>query len=299
VLTRVAHAIQAAQPPPDAAGVPDAPPAATTPATRALREHAAIEARRQARYDRVVALHREGHSLREVARRAGVCRNTVRRYLDAGAYVACAKRARRPRGCDVYATYLRERWEAGERNSAALLAELRARGYTGAASTLRQYVATWRPAPRRPGRRPAAASSVSAPPRRRAFSPRQTRRILLRPVKDLDSQERDYRAALCQDSATIATAQALVADFTRMVRERARDDLERWLEAAGRSAIPELVSFVNGVRRDYEAVAAALTSPHSQGQTEGQVNRLKLLKRQSYGRVNFDLLRRQLLYRAA
>ncbi len=183
-----------------------------------------------------------------------------------------------------------------------LFRELRARGYTGAASTLRQYLAAWRPGPPRPGRRRRAADreqSAEAPPLRRTFSARQTRWILLRPVEDLDDGEGAYRAALYKESATIATAQALVQDFTRMVRERARGDLDRWLAAAAESGIAELVSFVNGVRRDFEAVAAAFTSPHSQGQVEGQANRVKMLKRQTYGRANFDLLRRRVLYHAA
>jgi len=80
---------------------------------------------------------------------------------------------------------------------------------------------------------------------------------------------------------------------------RARDDLDRWLAAAAGSGIAELVSFVHGVRRDCEAVAAAFTTPHSQGQVEGQVNRVKLLKRQTDGRANFDRLRRRVLYHAA
>jgi len=84
-----------------------------------------------------------------------------------------------------------------------------------------------------------------------------------------------------------------------MVRERARDDLDRWLAAAAASGVAELVSFARGVRRDFEAVAAAFTSPHSQGQVEGQITRVKLLKRQTYGRANFDLLRRRVLYHAA
>lgn len=271
-----------------------------TTTTRAGRQHAAVEARRQARYAHVVALQQEGHCIHEIARRAGLCRNTVRRYLAAGTYVACAKRARRPHGCDAYAAYLRERWASGERNSQALFAEIRAQGYRGAASTLRQYLAAWRPAPRRPGRRVGAdASTAPAPPVRRSFSARQTRWILLRPLEDLDDVERAYRTTLCQESATIAVAQALVEQFTQMVRTRARGDLDAWLVAAGASGIQELASFVTGVRRDYEAVAAGLNMTWSQGQTEGQVNRLKLLKRLSYGRANFDLLRRQMLHHAA
>jgi transposase len=122
---------------------------------------------------------------------------------------------------------------------------------------------------------------------------------LLRPIEELDADEHTCRHALCEESATIAQAQTLVADFGRIVRARARADLDPWLHLAAGSQLPELVSFANGMRRDYAAVAAALTSPHSQGQTEGQVNRLKMLKRQTYGRANLDLLRRRILYHAA
>jgi len=280
-----------------------APEMPGVPATRGERERATVEARRQARSERVVALAAEGYSLREVARRAGVCRETVRTYLRAGQYRPCATRARKPHACDAYAAYLRQRWEEGEHNSAALLAEIHLQGYTGAASTVRQFVRSWRTGPRRPGRRrrgeDEAGEAGAAPPRQRRFSPRQTRWVLLRPQGDLDEQERTYRQALCQQSATIARAQTLVADFGRIVRARAHADLDSWLEAAAYCRIPELVSFVNGIRRDYDAVAAALISPHSQGQTEGQVNRLKMLKRQTYGRANFDLLRLRALHHAA
>ena len=274
----------------------------TTTTTRVARQHAAVEARRQARYEHVVALQQEGHSIREIARRAGLCRNTVRRYLTAGSYLSCAKRARRPHGCDGYAAELRERWATGERDGRVLFDAIRALGYRGADSTLRQYVAAWRPGPCRPGRRrlgAADAHPAPAPPVRRTFSARQTRWILLRPLEDLDDLERTYRARLCQESATIATAQELVERFRRMVRTRARDGLDAWLATAGSCGVAELVSFASGVRRDYAAVAAGLSMTWSQGQTEGQVNRLKLLKRQSYGRANFDLLRRQMLYHAA
>lgn len=298
VLTQVADALVApAEPTDEQTPAAEAMPA---PTTRQEREHAAVEARRQARYDRVVALAREGHSLREVARRAGVNRGTVRRYLRAGQYHPCAKPSCRPHGVDAYATYLRARWEEGEHNSAALFAEIQTHGYTGAASTVRQYVREWRTGPRRPGRRRRDQEVTGAPPPRpRRFSPRQTRWILLRPTEELDAQEAAYRHALCQQSTVVAVAQALAEDFGRIIRTGASTDLDPWLAAATRSHIAELVSFVRGIRRDYDAVAAALSSPHSQGQTEGQVNRLKLLKRQSYGRANFDLLRRQMLYAAA
>jgi transposase len=278
---------------------PETPETPTAPMTRLEREHAAVEARRHARYERVVALAREGHSLREVARRAGVNRGTVRRYLHAGHYQSYAKRSRRPHVCDTFAAYLCQRWEEGEQNSAALFAEMREQGFSGAASTVRQYVRGWRTGPRHSGRRRRGEDTAGMPPRVRHFSPRQTRWILLRPPEALDADEHAYRCALCQESAPIATAQALAQDFGRIVRARASAELDPWLAAAKRSRLPELVSFANGIQRDHLAVAEALTSPHSQGQVEGHVNRLKLLKRQMYGRAKLDLLRCRVLYFAA
>ena len=80
-----------------------------------------------------------------------------------------------------------------------------------------------------------------------------------------------------------------------MLREREPDDLAPWLDEAEASGLPELGRFAAGLRRDEPAVRAALDLPYSNGQTEGQVNRLKLLKRQGYGRANLDLLRKRVL----
>ena len=162
------------------------------PTTRAERLHLAAEARRQARYAHLDALQQEGHSIQAMARLAGVARNTVRRYLRSGGSVEQATRGRRPHACDRFAPYLRARWEAGEHNSAVLLAELRAQGFTGSPSTLRQYLMAWRTGPRRPGRQPTDASSRSAgtSSRRRTFSPRQTRWILLQPLDELDARNK-------------------------------------------------------------------------------------------------------------
>lgn len=72
--------------------------------------------------------------------------------------------------------------------------------------------------------------------------------------------------------------------------------LERWLAEAKASGIPELRSFAAGIYRDYDAVRAALTTGYNNGQTEGNVHRLKLIKRESYGRAHFDLLRLRVLH---
>ena len=71
-----------------------------------------------------------------------------------------------------------------------------------------------------------------------------------------------------------------------------------WLDRADASGLPELRSFAAGIRRDRAAVAAALSLAWSNGQTEGQINRLKVLKRQMYGRAKLDLLEKRFLYAA-
>lgn len=73
------------------------------------------------------------------------------------------------------------------------------------------------------------------------------------------------------------------------------DSLDCWLAQCEQSDIAEFIRFAHGVRRDYAAIRAALGYPWSQGLVEGQVNRLKLLKRQMYGRAGFPLLRRRML----
>ena len=90
----------------------------------------------------------------------------------------------------------------------------------------------------------------------------------------------------------------MVSEFVAMLAERREEDLERWLRQAAKTRLPELKRFATGIRRDEAAVRAAFSSGIANGQTEGQVNRLKAIKRSMYGRANFDLLRLRFLYRA-
>lgn len=100
-----------------------------------------------------------------------------------------------------------------------------------------------------------------------------------------------YCTALLEEAPELRTAMDHVMTFGRLVRERDPHALAGWLEEAERSPIAELRGFAAGIRRDHAAVEAALTWEWSNGQTEGQINRLKVLKRQMYGRAKLDLLR--------
>jgi transposase len=93
----------------------------------------------------------------------------------------------------------------------------------------------------------------------------------------------------------LARVYALSQGFVRLVRDRAGQDLEAWLAQAQASAIRDLQNFATGIGKDQAASALGLTQRWSNGPVEGQVNRLKCLKRQMYGRAKFDLLRRRVL----
>ena len=120
----------------------------------------------------------------------------------------------------------------------------------------------------------------------------------MRKSEDLSEEEQKELTQIRQASPEIETAYQLVQTFLQMLRERTGQHLETWLKAAETSHLPEFESFAAGVRQDQAAILAGLTLPWSSGQTEGQITRLKLLKRSMYGRAKFDLLRLRVLHRA-
>jgi transposase len=299
----VDHAVRE-QDPPEAEAKAPATLAAAPGRVRAQEQQDERRAHRLARYDAVVALHQQGHSHSAISRQTGLGRRTVRRYLRAGAFPERAVPPARSTILAPYEPYLRVRWTEGCHNARELWQEIRSRGFPGQPAIVRRYIARWRPLPGRPGpsvRKTVAGDTQPTPPARQPTpvpSPRQARWILLRASETLTPEELAYRTALLAADPAIREAQQFAADFGTMVRTRNRAALAGWLERAEASSQPEIRSFAAGLRRDQPAVEAALSSACSNGQTEGQVNRLKTLKRQMYGRANLDLLRKRFLYAA-
>jgi transposase len=132
-------------------------------------------------------------------------------------------------------------------------------------------------------------------PKQRILSARQATWLLVRRPEDLGEEEQQRLQPLCHHCTEVQTAYTIVQEFIQMVTQRSATRFDDWLSRTEASGIPELRDFGAGLRRDYAAVVAALSLPYSNGQVEGQVNRLKLIKRSMYGRANFDLLRRRVL----
>jgi transposase len=146
--------------------------------------------------------------------------------------------------------------------------------------------------PHLPGARRAGSSKPT--PRLNLPSARAAAWMLLRP-SELTDEERETAELLCRLSPEVRRAQQLAQSFIEVVKERRADELRGWLIEAGRSGVAEFVTFANGVTSDFQAVRAALEYEWSNGQVEGQVHRLKLIKRQMYGRGKLDLLRARVL----
>ena len=266
--------------------------------TREEQRSAERRTRRLARYDAVVALRAGGIPRTRIAERVGLDRRTVSVWLAAGGFPERAERARRPHRLDAYAEFICGRYDAGLDTAAQLLRELRERGYSGPYQTVLRYLAEMRRTrPRGVAggtptgllQRPIAWGHAPAP------SPRETAWLLrnadAKPA-ELSAEEQAYVEALGRESPALATARRLVTEFAEMLEHHDANSFEPWLAAAAES---ELRAFAAGIRRDCDAVLAALLSQWSNGQVEGQVNRVKLVKRSMYGRAGFALLRKRVL----
>jgi len=275
---------------------PLAPRGMTAPRARARAE---AQARRQARYAAARRLHAAGKSARQLIAELRIGPNALRRYSRSPTCPESATLPTRRSRLMPFEPYRRERWNAGEQDGQQLLREIRERGHQGSGSNRYSPLALWRAGPRHCG--PYARQGVPAPAPSPPLStaPRTVCWLLLQDDEERSPPEPASVAELLSTSPLLVQLAPVARACFALLHERRVDDLESWLQQATASSIGELAAFAEGVRRDLAAVHAAMRLPWSQGQTEGQVNRLKLLKRQLYGRAKLDLLRQRVRYRAA
>ncbi len=197
----------------------------------------------------------------------------------------------RPRktALDPHLPFLRERWEAGCHNIAQLYRELVARGYTHSYRSVYEHLVRFLPEGRK---KPHTPDLLPRPP----VLARQATFLFLRRPEKLRGEEQETLLMLRQFHPEVDLAYDLVQQFAQMVRKRAGERLDAWLAQVNQSQIPELRSFAAGVEKDKEAVRAGLTWWINNGVVEGHVTKLKLIKRQGYGRAGFPLLRKRVLH---
>ncbi len=244
------------------------------------------------KHQEVRTLREQGLSWRAIQRETGLSKRTVRKYARLPELPRQTSPKSGPRLIDPYRSYLRERLKADNISSRQLWNEIRQQGFPGGHSTVYHCVAQLRQELGLTPPRRASTAQVKLP----TLTPRMLAAWVLRPPDKLADAHQNILFKAAQLHPDIERAIHLGHDFAAMLRQGEADQLDPWLQAVTASELSHLKGFVSGIERDYDAVRAAFTLPWSNGQVEGQINRLKFIKRQMYGRAQFDLLRLRVLH---
>jgi transposase len=276
-----------------ALAVPVPPHAISLPAQQRAAER---QARRQALHQQVWALHHQGWTAPAIAQQVGLGLRTVQRDLRSTTFAG--RKRRSDLGDSVlnpYKPYLLERWNAGCYNAMRLFRDLRQRGFTGGYGVVAAYARRLRQAQGLPPghRRARQPLPAVAEPACQPLTPRRATWLVLRRETKRTEAEAQQLTQLHAQSPAVAEAIDLAQDFATLVRHRQPERLDPWLKRATTSAVDAMQRFAAGLYEDYEAVKAGVTLPWSTSPVEGHINRLKMLKRQMFGRARLDLLSRR------
>ena len=244
---------------------------------------------RELRFAEVKELQAQGWSRRAIARRLQIDPRTVAKYFT---FDSCPRRVPAAQSTSKalpYLGYLTRRWTEGCNDISQLHRELQKLGFDG------HYSGVYRVVKQQLQDRELTPSIVNIPVSIPRLSVTEAAWLLVHPDDRLSDIQLRLREKLCEMTTEFNAARKLAQTFFDMVCERKSDLFEGWLAQAETSGIKAFKNFVVSLRRDYAAISAALTFCWSNGQVEGQVNRLKFIKRRMYGRANFDLLRRHVL----
>jgi transposase len=260
---------------------------------RSVSEEAHRQAQRERRiqqYYRVHYFHEQGHSTRRIARLLGISRGTVLRYLASDTPPTYQSRYV-PSMLDPYLPYLKQRVAQGCTNTRQLWQEICDQGYSGSARQVDKWL--------RLQRRKLAAGTVSSTTFQSASSnawpgPRTSLHVLLAPPEKLEAAD-NYLLSLVTQDPRLKALYEHAQQFITMLQRRDARSFDDWIQAGQAMVLRPYRHFVQSIEQDRDAVLAAIALPWSNGQTEGQIHRLKLLKRQMYGRANLDLLRIRLI----
>jgi transposase len=247
-------------------------------------------AKRLERFQRVRQLHADGQSIRRIAATINLNRETVRRYLREERCPDWQTGRPRPTRLDGFRTIVDQRLEQGCRNAAELHRDLQSEGSRISYHAVRRFVRRRLAELGKPRR-----VDLLQPPRARPPSARQLAYAWIRRREERDEEEQEQLEAIRRISSELGAALELADEFAGMARKTMSQPLAGWLDKADQCTSTELRGFARSLRQDEAAVAAALTEPWSNGKVEGHVNRLKVLKRQMYGRAGFSLLRARVL----
>jgi transposase len=281
-------------PPPGPASGDDTRDAASPgPAPAGNGKEQPLVTRHRERYAAVQALRAGGCSIAETARRLHLDPRTAARFAGAaGIGELLAATTGRRSVLDPYKPYLSQRWNDGITSATALDREIRARGWTGSTSTVRNYLRQFRTADGRDRQAQAQPQLTAPPPPPR---PRTLTRWLMTRPGSLPPHDAAALTAILAGSPQLRAAAALIRSFADMITGLRGQYLDAWITAVRASPLPALHSFATSIEKDRDAVLNGLTLPCSSGPVEGNNCKIKHIKRLMYGRASFSLLRKMTL----
>jgi transposase len=272
-----------------AAAVPPPPPTGQ-------QKTAQRRARRVEYHQQVWALRVQGWPGHVIATHLGIGKSTVFRYLRTTTLPERTRRRDRGRSLlNPYTPSLLERWNAGCREALRLYRAIQHRGYPGSYATVARYAQRLRQVQDQAPPPPPSRSSLPAvaEPHHQLLTARRAAWLVVRRAEQRDAEEALQLAQLRTQHPEVAEAIALAQDFADLVRQRQGPQLDAWLARVAQSPIMALQRFAKGLADAYDAVKAGRTLPWSNGPVEGPITRLKLLKRQMFGRASLGLLQQR------
>ncbi|WP_204985350.1 ISL3 family transposase [Micromonospora globbae] len=273
-----AHRAQLARPGPP-------PPEDTPPQLVRPLPEKKIVTRLREHYTAVQELAAQGMSKAAIGRKLGLHQATVRKFVNARSLAdLTAVTEQRSHLVDPFTGYLHQRWNDGERNATQLFREIQQQGYPGGELAVQRYLRRFRtgrghaphPGPKPPTVRQVTSWIMTHPDH---LDPRDAAKL-----RDLRHRDRDLNRLVKH-----------VRAFAVMMTGRHGNRLDEWIVAVEHDTLAPLAAFARNMRRDLDAIRNGLTLPHSSGAVEGTINRLKMIKRQMFGRAGLDLLRKRVL----
>jgi transposase len=259
-------------------------------------QSAQARARRQAIHEQVGSLRLQGWSGQAIAQELGVSKTTVFNYLRHSTFTE--RRQRSDQGHSLlnpYQDYILSRWNSGYYNTQGLYEEIRQAGYTGSYATVTRFTRYLKSLP---GFESGKRSRKDASPKlssssQRTLTPSRATALVLRRPEFQEPEDEQLIAQLKAGHPDLGAAIELAQQFAAFVRQRLPEQLDSWLDKAKNSSVSLLRRFALSLESDYDAVKAGVTLSTSNGPVEGHINRLKMLKRQMFGRAGLDLLTRR------
>jgi transposase len=242
--------------------------------------------KRHQRWTEVMALYNKGYGFRKISRITGLSRVTVSRWVQSGTFPEMSARPPKRSLLEPWREWLEEQRENGNHNASQIWREMVAKGFTGSETLVRDTVAKWRK-----GWNPPVTAIIRLPSASRVSRWLMPWRI----IRGEENYASRFIRLMCEKEPQLKIAQQLALEFYRILKTKNKPQLSIWFSSVSESGSTELQRVAAGMEADATAICEAITSRWSNGVVEGHVNRLKMLKRQMYGRAGFELLRRRVM----